>query len=80
MIVDMTGSYCAGNIRHLRKKYSVSRRGLARLIGINEIELREIEAGRLRPAFPYQQLKRLCNIFEIPIDVLIQRDLSAETE
>ena len=80
MIVDMTGSYCAGNIRYLRKKYCVSRRALARLIKMNEIELREIEAGRFRPAFPYPQLKRLCDIFEIPVNALIRKDLSAETE
>ena len=44
--IEVTGSYCAKNIRYLRKKYSVSLRGLARLMGMNEFTLKEIEEER----------------------------------
>ena len=77
MIIDVTGSFCAANIRYLRKKYCVSRRGLARLIGMSEITLRDIEAETFMTVFRYREFRRLCAVFDMTIEQLVHCDLAA---
>ena len=78
MKIEVTGTKCAKNILYLRKKYCVSRRGLAKLMGMNEYELKGIEEERLYPVFQHPQLMRVGEIFGLPIEDIIYRDLSLE--
>ncbi|MBO5953411.1 MAG: helix-turn-helix transcriptional regulator [Oscillospiraceae bacterium] len=78
MIVETTGTYCIKNICYLRKKYAISRRGLAKLIGMSEYTLKEMEEELRNPVFLHQQLERLCDIFEVSLEELLHKDLSGE--
>ena len=78
MIIELNDNTCPDNIVYLRKKYAVSRRGLARLSGIREDTLRRIENHVDPPIFEYTVLRRICTIFQVPLEDLIGKDLSAK--
>ena len=55
------------NIRLLRKQYALSRRALARLIGLTEKQLQRIEDGENEePVFEMQVYCRLGQVFPLP--------------
>ncbi len=78
MIIDATGTYCAENILYLRKKYCVSRRALANLLDMSEQILKAIETKSQPPIFFHQRLDRLQDIFAIPLEEILHKDLSSQ--
>ena len=76
MIIEMSGDTFPNNLIFLRKKYALSRRALAKLIGLPEITLVRIENGTCVPAMPAEAFMRTCEVFHIDPDSLAQTDLS----
>ena len=60
-------SFC-NNVKSIRKKYSLSEKSMAMLMGICEEDLLEIESGRLPDGVTVQTLFRLHNVFNMPMD------------
>ena len=54
------------NIQHIRKKYYLSEKSMAMLMGIHEEDLLEIESGRLPKHISVEVLFRLQDIFDLP--------------
>lgn len=54
------------NIQLLRKKYALSRRALANLLGTNDIVLKMIEEENLPPVLSSKMVRRLSEIFPLP--------------
>ena len=75
MQIEMGNNICIQNIIFLRKKYNISRRGLAKLIGIREYVLRNMEEGRLPTVFTREQLIRISQIFSLSLDELINQPI-----
>lgn len=75
MVVVFNDFVCTRNIRYLREKYKVSRRALSRLVGISVLTLRDFEEERVLPFFTHRQLKRIIDVFELPIEQFTQQDL-----
>ena len=76
MLIEFHTDICSRNILYLRKKYSVSRRALARLTGISEYTLQRYENGAFPQIYTDCQLKRLCAVFGLPLDALTQEYLA----
>ena len=75
MPIEMGNNICIQNIIFLRKKYNISRRGLAKLIGIREYVLRNMEEGRIPTVFTREQLIRISQIFSLSLDELINQPI-----
>ena len=75
MQIEMGNNICIQNIIFLRKKYNISRRGLAKLIGIREYVLRNMEEGRIPTVFTREQLIRISQIFSLSLDELINQPI-----
>ena len=75
MLIEMGNNICIENILFLRKKYHISRRGLAKLIGIREYLLRNMEEGRIPAVFTREQLIRISQIFSLSLDELINQPI-----
>lgn len=67
------------NISWLRKKYGLSRASLSRLTGICVDHLKCWEEGKTAPVFTNEQLHRLCAIFDISSESMIQTDLEKDS-
>lgn len=76
MLIEVTGTYCVSNIKYLRKEYSLSRKALAKLIGMRFSLLKMIEDGKTVEVFSRAELSRLCAVFDIPLEMLIHEDLA----
>ena len=76
MLIDMGDRICIENIKYLRETYSISRKGLAKLIGISEYALRSMEEGITPTEFTYEQLIRLSQIFNVSPEQIINHILS----
>lgn len=75
MLIEVTGTFCVSNIRQLRKYYSISRRALARLIGMRPYLLKMIEEGRAEQIFGKSEIKRICEIFKVTQEELLSSDM-----
>ena len=76
MFVNIQDTKLLENVVYLRKRYSVSRRGLARLIGMSEYTLKDMEEGVGLPVIFEDELSRLCLIFETDCETLLHTDMS----
>lgn len=76
MIIVMSDDVFRKNLIYLRKKYSVSRRALAKLIGASEWVLQCIEEGTAYPEMQIESFQRICEVFHIHSADLTQIDLS----
>lgn len=76
MLIETGDRVCIQNIQFLRKKYSMSRKSLAKLIGISEQKLRSLEEEPIPTVFTYQQLTRISQIFDLPMEEIINHPLS----
>ena len=76
MIIEIGDRICIQNIQYLRKKYCISRNGLSKLIGISPYTLRSMEEELTPTVFTYQQLLRISQIFDIPMEQMINNPLS----
>lgn len=77
MIIEMSGETFAKNLVYLRKKYELSRRALAKLIGISPYLLESIEKGITYPSLRLEVFQRLREVFHVDANDLAQIDLSA---
>ena len=59
------------NLQLLRKQYALSRRALARLVGISEFQLKRLEDGSADPVISDVTLQRICQIFDIEANQLL---------
>ena len=75
MLIEVTGTYCVSNIKYLRRKYSLSRKALAKLIGIRFSLLKMIEEGESVEIFSHWELERLCAVFDVPKEILMHQNL-----
>ena len=75
MLIEMGNNICIENILFLRKKYHISRRGLAKLIGIREYMLRNMEEGRIPTVFTREQLMRISPLFNLSLDKLVNQQI-----
>ena len=76
MIIELTGTLCAENIRYFRTEYALSYTALARLIGMSPYKLRLIERGEYYPIFSYSELRRLCLVLDVKLEELTDVDFS----
>ena len=63
------------NLVYLRKKYALSRRALARLIGESEWRLQCIEEGTVFAELEIKAFQRICEVFHIHSNDLTSIDL-----
>ena len=56
------------NIQRIRKKYYLSEKSMAMLMGICEEDLLEIESGSLPDSVTVETLFRLHKVFALPVD------------
>ncbi len=72
----LEGERFVHNLCFLRKKYGVPQKSLAALAGISLPILRLTERGQVVPRLTQEQLTRLCQIFNITPNALLQTDLT----
>lgn len=75
MIINLGSAHFPKNLIYLRKKYALSRKALAKLIGISEYRLNAIEKGMCYPEVDFRTLHRLQIIFELTTNDLGHRTL-----
>ena len=75
MLIEMGNDIFIQNIVFLRNKYAISRRGLAKLIDIPEFDLRCMEERRIPTVFTHEQLVRISQVFNIPIEEFINKQI-----
>ena len=80
VMIVMRDTLLFRNIRYLRKTYLLSRRALAKLVGISAYALQEMEAERAEPCISYQVLRRLCAVFDVNEEDLIHMDMEKAVE
>ncbi len=68
--------YFAKNIKHLRKVCGYSQQYLAGKLGVKRTTITNYESGLSSP--DYQALIKIATIFDVSIDALLMKDLSAE--
>ena len=66
----------AGNLIFLRKKYAMPQKTLAALSGISLPILRLTERGQVIPRITEERLARLCGIFNVTQEELLNTDLT----
>lgn len=69
-------SYLNDNIRHLRKERGLTQAGLAQKIGIKRSLVGAYEEHRAEP--PVATMQKLSYLFQVPLDALINTDLSKD--
>ena len=76
MLIETGDRICIQNIQYLRKKYCISRKGLSKLIGISEYKLRSMEEEPVPTVFTYEQLQRISQIFNLPVEKFLHDPLT----
>ena len=79
MIIEISTCIIGRNLRFLREKYKLPTIALSKLTGIPEPCIQAIEKELFVPPMTDYQLKRLCDVLNIPMEHLIQTDLEKET-
>lgn len=68
--------YLSSNIRILRKKQRLTQEDLAGELGKTKATVSDYEKGKSLP--PLDMLLKMCDIFRINLDVLVNKDLQQE--
>lgn len=68
--------YLSSNIRILRKKQRLTQEDLAGELGKTKATVSDYEKGKSLP--PLDMLLKMCDIFRINLDVLVNKDLQLE--
>ena len=63
MIIIANRRTFGGQLQQVRKKYYLSQKALAALIGVSVYSVRGWESGTLEPQLHEQTMRRLCQIF-----------------
>ena len=77
MVITITNDTFGKNLLFLRKKYSLSRLALAKLMGTAQVLIAAWEECRVYPTFAPDTLERLCTIFQVDLDALLHTPLQA---
>lgn len=64
------------NLQALRKHYHISTLALAKLTGMPEGTICAMERGFCIPPIPAERLGRICQVFNIPLEDLLHRELA----
>ena len=78
MIIEISIPTFGRNINYLRKKYHLSRRALAALVGISIRLLNRIEQAEPELRLHHDALIRFRDIFSIPLEDLIHANLFSD--
>ena len=78
MIIIINKSIFSSRLRLLRKKYYLSQKALAALIGVSVYSLRGWESGALEPQLHPQTLRRLCQVLDTTAEWLSDPDAFTE--
>lgn len=76
MPVIVTDDVFGKNLQFLRKKYSLSRTALAKLIGTAAVLVAAWEDCRVYPTLAADTLERLCTVLQTTPDELLHSQLS----
>ena len=76
MIIELNDTVFARNVRYLREHYALSRRALAKLIGISPFRLQAIENQTVLPILPFDSFLRICEVFHVDADTLSGTDIA----
>lgn len=68
MAVSTEVQHFCNNVTSIRKKYYLSEKSMAMLMGICEEDLLEIESGSLPDSVTVETLFRLHKVFALPVD------------
>ena len=75
MLIEMSDTMLGRNMLFLRRKYHISRKGLSCLTGISVYTLKDWEEERVIPVIQWEQLNRISEVFNIPGEDLVHKDL-----
>ena len=75
MLIEMGDTRLGRNILFLRKKYYLSRKALACLVGISVHSLKDWEVEKSKPIIRYDQLKRIAAIFNLSVEALVNEEI-----
>ncbi|MBO5891810.1 MAG: helix-turn-helix transcriptional regulator [Oscillospiraceae bacterium] len=78
MIIIINRAIFSHQLQKLRKKYYLSQKALAALIGVSVYSLRGWESGTLEPLLHPQTLRRLCQVLDTTPEQLSGEDISTE--
>ena len=78
MLIEPGNHPFCDNIRYLKKRYCLSRRAFARLIGVSEYTVRDWEAGTAPVVLRYETCKRICAVFDVKPEDLIDRKIKQQ--
>ncbi|HIW84147.1 MAG TPA: helix-turn-helix transcriptional regulator [Candidatus Dorea gallistercoris] len=70
----MSNIQLANNLRHLRKKHGLTQRDLSGMLNISRQAYSNYETGKRTPDL--DSLLYLCQLYQIPLDALVLRNLS----
>ena len=79
MIIEINTCIIGRNLRFLREKYELPTIALFKLTDIPEPCIQAMEKGLYVAPMTEDQLKRLCEVLNIPTEHLIQTELDKET-
>ena len=76
MVIQIRTETFVKNLAFLRNKYHLTYRALGHLIGMPPFKMECIEKGRMYADLPVAALVRLCTIFDVTSNDLLETDLS----
>ncbi len=76
MPITVTNDLFGKNLLFLRKKYSLSRLALARLLGTAEVLVKLWETCQVYPTLSPDTVERICDLFRIDSKTLFEKELS----
>lgn len=78
MIIIINRASFSRQLQKLRKKYYLSQKALAALIGVSVYSLRGWESGTLEPMLSHDALNRLCQVLDTTPEQLTSTDKATE--
>ena len=78
MIIIINKAIFSRRLQLLRKKYYLSQKALAALIGVSVYSLRGWESGALEPQLHPQTMRRLCQVLDTTPEQLSGSNLPTE--
>ena len=79
MIVVLNSGCFGRNLEYLRKRESMSRFRLARLLNLSVLDLFCVEKGNLRDV-DFEVLQKISRLFQVDLQSLLESDLSCKRE
>ena len=76
MIIETGDGTFSRNLRYLRLKNRLSLRALAKHLDISVYSLKKLEESSSGAVFTDQTLRRLCEVFRVPMEDILHRELS----